>query len=424
MVKELGGKKWAILLAGAAVILAPAYLRVNWLFQPVSFDLLFWLLATFFIFKLLQTENQGYWLALGLVWGLGFLNKYSIAFLAWGFFLAVICTPKRKLLLSKYFFYHLLIGFVLILPNLIWQYNHNWPVIFHMQNLQRTQLVNVQMIDFLLAQPLMILPAVPLLICGLIYLLVYRETSSLRALAYTFVIVIMTLLLLHGKPYYTLGVYFILIAAGAVYLEKITATGNVLIKPAILILMVLIVLPGLPFSLPVFSFDKMVAYGQESKKFGLGHFLYWEDGHAHNLPQDYADMTGWQELAGIVISTYLNLNETEKAECAIYGENYGQAGSVKYFGARAGLRLEPVSFSDNFLFWAPDTLTARIFIYINDDTSGISAYFGSIQETGRITSPYARESSLPVYLCRFPRYDFKEFYQNKVRRLKSNFYRR
>jgi hypothetical protein len=133
-------------------------------------------------------------------------------------------------------------------------------------------------------------------------------------------------------------------------------------------------------------------------------------------------MTGWQELAGIVSSTYHDLDASEKAECIIYGENYGQAGSVKYFGKKTGLP-EPVSFSDNFLFWAPDTLTARILIYINDDTSGISAYFGSIQQMGRITNLYARESGLPVYLCRYPRNDFKEFYQNKVRRLKSNFHR-
>ena len=269
------------------------------------------------------------------------------------------------------------------------------------------------------------MPAAPLWIYGLIYLLVHREARSLRVLAYTFLIVLITLMLLHGKPYYTLGVYFILIAAGAVYIEKITATRNILIKPVILIFMVLIVLPGLPYSLPVLSFDKMQKYGQESKKFGLGQFLYWEDGHEHSLPQDYADMTGWQELAGIVIGTYNDLDEAEKAECIIYGENYGQAGAVKYFGKKAGLRhwLEPVSFSDNFLFWAPDTLTARILIYINDDTSGISAYFGAIQEMGRITNRYARESGLPVYLCRFPRYDFKEFYEKKVRRLKGNFYR-
>ncbi len=419
-VKELGGKKWAILLAGSAIILSPAYLRVNWLFQPVSFDLLFWLLATFFILKLVQTENPRYWLVLGLIWGLGFLNKYSIAFLAWGFFLAIIFTTKRKLILSKYFFYHLLIGFALVLPNLIWQYNHNWPVVFHMQNLQRTQLVNVQMIDFLVAQPLMILPAVPLWICGLIYLLAYRETKSLRVLAYTFVIVMITLMLLHGKAYYTLGIYFVLISSGAVFIEKITSTRHIIIKPAILILMVLIILPVLPFSLPVYSFDKMVIYGQESKKFSLDQFLYWEDGRQHSLPQDYADMTGWKELAEIAISVYQNLSAAEKTECTIWGENYGQAGSVKYFGKKAGLP-EPVSFSDNFLFWAPDTISTRILIYINDDTSEISQYFGMIQEMGRITNPYARESELPVYLCRYPRHDFHQVFHEKVRRLKSVF---
>jgi hypothetical protein len=62
----------------------------------------------------------------------------------------------------------------------------------------------------------------------------------------------------------------------------------------------------------------MVEYGQDSKKFGLGQFLYWEDGRAHSLPQDYADMTGWQELAGIVSSTYHELDASETN--AIYGK--------------------------------------------------------------------------------------------------------
>jgi hypothetical protein len=420
LVKELGGKKWAIILAGAAVILSPAYLRVNWLFQPVSLDLLFWLLGTFFILKLVRTDNSKYWLVLGMIWGLGMLNKYSMVFLAWGFFMAIICTEKRKLILSKYFAYHFLIAFIIILPNLIWQYDHNWPVIFHMQNLQRTQLVNVQMTDFLLAQPLMILPATPVWICGLIYLLVNRETKSLRTLAFTFAFVLLTLMLLHGKAYYTLGIYFVLIAAGGVFLEKITAARHILIRPALLILMILVVLPGLPFSLPVYSLDKMVPYGKGAKQFGLEQFLYWEDGQPHSLPQDYADMTGWTELAGLTISIYQNLDTTEKKECVIYGENYGQAGAVKYFGKKSGLP-EPISFSDNFLFWAPDTLTARIVIYINDDTSGVSAYFGQVQEMGRITNPYARESGLPVYLCRYPRADFERFYRGNVRKLKSTF---
>jgi hypothetical protein len=422
MVKEMGGKKWAIVMAGGAVILSPAYLRVNWLFQPVSFDLLFWLLATFFILKLVQTENQKYWLILGLIWGLGFLNKYSIAFLALGFLVALTISEKRKLLNSRYFIWQLLIGFVLVLPNLLWQYYHNWPVVFHMQNLQRTQLVNVRFTEFLLAQPLMTLPAAPVWISGLIYLLVHKETKALRVLVYTFAIVLLVIMLLHGKAYYTLGLYFILIAAGAVFIEKSTAHKYRSFKPALLILMTLILIPGLPYSLPVLSLEKMVEYCRKSGKFGLEGFLRWEDGRLHSLPQDYADMTGWKELAHIVISNYQNLNPEEKAQCFIYGENYGQAGAVKYYAKNAGLP-EPVSFSDNFLFWAPDTITLQTLIYINYDTSGISRYFTSIKEVGRIINLYARESGLPVYLCRYPRNGFELFYQEKTRQLKSTFYR-
>jgi len=406
------------------VILSPAYLRINWLFQPVSFDLVFWLLATFFILKLVQTENPMYWLILGLIWGLGFLNKYSMAFLAFAFLLAIILTEKRKLILSWYFLLHLLIGFLIILPNLIWQFNHNWPVVFHMQNLRRTQLVNVQITDFLLAQPLMTLPAAPLWICGLLYFLFSKTARMLRVLGITFLIVLVMFMLLQGKPYYTLGIYFILIAGGGVWIEKFAVKRNVsFVKPVLLVLMVLILLPGVPFSLPVLSFDQMAIYGQESGKFGLEGFLRWEDGQLHPLPQDYADMTGWEELGEIVSTTYQNLSKEERDKCAIYGENYGQAGAVKYFGKKAGLP-EPVSFSDNFLFWAPDSVVMSILIYINDDTTDIAYYFGTVQEMGHIKSPLARESGLPVYLCRGPRNDFEQFYKDKVNNLKSNFNRR
>jgi hypothetical protein len=422
LVLEMNGKNWAIVLAGAGIILSPAYLRVNGLFQPVSFDLLFWLLATFIMFKLVQTENPKYWLALGLVWSFGFLNKYSIAFLALGFFLALAASDQRRLLVSRYFFYHLFIGFILIVPNLLWQYDHNWPVLFHMQNLQRTQLMNVRLADFLLAQPLMTLPAAPLWIAGLYYFLVKKEGHSWRVFAYTFFVVLIILTVLHGKSYYTLGLYFVLIAGGAVQIEKITSRRYRLMKPGLLLLMLLILIPGLPYSLPVLSFREMAVYGRYSAPYGLSGFLRWEDGNLHDLPQDYADMAGWRELAQIVISTYQNLNAAAKEKCFIYGENYGQAGAVKYYGKKAGLP-EPISFGDNFLFWAPDTADIQTLIYIGNNNSGIVPYFASVEEVGRITNLYARESGLPVFLCQNPRNGFTQFYQNKSKELKKNFYR-
>jgi len=125
MAKNLGGGKWAIALACAAFIVSPSFLRSNTLFMPVSFDQFYWLLCAYFILKLIQTQNPKFWIHLGLTAGLGFLNKYAIAFLILAFIFALLLTPQRKLFLSKYFVLGLLFGVLITLPNLVWQFNHN-----------------------------------------------------------------------------------------------------------------------------------------------------------------------------------------------------------------------------------------------------------------------------------------------------------
>jgi hypothetical protein len=40
---------------------------------------------------------------------------------------------------------------------------------------------------------------------------------------------------------------------------------------------------------------------------------------------------------------------------------------------------------------------------------------------GEITNPHARESGLPVFLCRHPNEELAEFYQERVGLLKSRY---
>jgi 4-amino-4-deoxy-L-arabinose transferase-like glycosyltransferase len=421
IVKELGGKMWTLAIAGLAFILSPAFLRSNTLFQPVSFDQFFWLLSGYIAVKLVQTQNPKYWIHLSVVWGLAFLNKYAIVFFALAFFVALALTPDRKLFLSKYFLIGLLLGFLIILPNLIWQYNHNWPVVAHVAELRRTQLVNVRVSDFMLLQFLMNLHALLVWLFGLVFLLFLKDGRQFRVLGLTYVAVLVILILLSGKHYYTLGMYTILFAAGGVAMERLFVRKAGFLKPAILALMILIALPVIPYSLPVLPMDQMAVYAQESKKFGLAAALMWEDGRIHSLPQDYADMTGWQELAEIVIKTYNGLSEEEKSRCAIYAENYGQAGAIKYYGRKHGLP-EPVCFNETFVLWAPDSTSITTLIYVNHELGeDIQHLFSEIQQVGEITNPHARESGLPVFLCRHPNEELAEFYQERVGLLKSRY---
>ncbi len=422
MVRELGGKLWAILLSCTAFILSPAFLRSNTLFQPVSFDEFFWFLSTYVMLKLLNSRNPVYWIHLCIVWALAFWMKYNIVFLTFSFCLALLISKDRQLFRSKYLIYGLSLAFVIVLPNLIWQYAHRFPVIFHMTSLRETQLVNVRLVDFIVSQILMNFPGIALWLSGLIFLLFFKDAERFRALGYTYLIVMLIFIVLQGKGYYALGIYPLLFAFGGFSLERYLQGCVRLLKPGLLVLMILITIPLLPYSLPIYSMDRMIIYGQESVKYGAESALRWEDGEIHSLPQDYADMVGWKELGDVVISAYQSLSDSEKADCMIYAENYGEAGAIAYYGKRHGLP-EPVCFSESFLFWAPDSVDLKTFIYVNDDTADVSHYFISVKQVGSITNIHSRESGLPVFICRTPRNGFKDFYAEEVKRLKDRFRR-
>jgi uncharacterized membrane protein len=420
IVRELGGGTWSIILACLAYLVSPAFLRSNTLFQPVTFDIFFWTLGTWAMIRLLRSEDRRWWLVLGIIFGFGFLNKYSIVFPALSFVLALSFTKQRFLFFSRWLFWGALAALIIILPNLLWQYNHNWPVVHHMTQLENGQLTHVKLSDFLVMQLFMILPAIPLFFAGLFYGLFDKSTNKLRAMGWTYIVLLILLISLSGKPYYTLGIYPVFFAFGAVAIVRFTEDAFKWIRPALAGLMILILLPILPMSLPVLSYPDMIRYDQAISKWGMKDVLRWEDGSIHPLPQDYADMTGWHELAEVIDSTWHTISPNEQKTTRIYAENYGQAGAIHYYNKKKQMP-EPISFSDSFLFWAPDSIAGTTLIYVNNETAGIRKLYKEITLAGKITNPYAREHGMQVYLCRKPFNSFTKFYADKVDSLKAEY---
>ncbi len=422
IVRELGGRSWSIILACLAYLVSPAFLRSNSLFQPVSFDSFFWLLATWAMVRLLRTEDQRWWLVLGIIFGFGFLNKYSIVFPALSFVVGLSLTKQRLLFRSRWLFYGAVAGLIIILPNLLWQFNHNWPVVHHMTQLRDSQLIHVRLSDFLVMQAFMILPAVPVFLAGIFYVLLDKSANRFRAIGFTYFILLILLIMLSGKSYYTLGIYPVFFAFGGVAITRYTGGKLQWSRSALALFMILVTLPAVPMSLPVLPYPGMIRYDKAVVKMGMDDLLRWEDGTVHPLPQDYADMTGWKELADVVDSTWHSLSPEEQRETYIYAENYGEAGAIRYFNRHKRIP-EPISFNGSFLFWAPDSFQGTTLIYVNDDTSDIRNQFHEVTLAGRITNPYAREHGMQVYLCRKPVPGFAKFYADKVKRLRAEFER-
>ncbi len=410
LVKELGGSEYSRILAAAGIIISIFGLRTFLMFQPVYIDLILWTLIFYLIVKYINTTKGKYLVFLGVAIGFALMNKYLVGILLVSFLIIVPFTRYKGLFRDMNFWYGIIACFLIFLPNIIWQIVNRLPVINHFSELRETQLVNVDRVAFLTEQLVIPGAASVLTIAGLISLLFGRRAGKYRFLGFVIISVVIILMLLKGKSYYTQGIFPLLIAAGAV------SWGNILLKTwsRILLLLILAVMtvPVIPIGIPVFKVEGLVKYFKViGEKYGMDFVCRFEDNSIHSLPQDYADMLGWEELTGIVKEGWILI--PDKRAAFIYCENYGQAGAVTVIGKKYGLP-EAVCFSESFRYWFPKEFNPDIksAIYVNNELGeDVSTIFREIRKIGSITNPHAREFGTTVWLLQDPSDSFNSFWK-------------
>ncbi|MFK8104919.1 MAG: glycosyltransferase family 39 protein [Saprospiraceae bacterium] len=418
LVKSLGGKKWAIILACGSLLLSPALLGTNTLFQPVSFNQFSWFVCAYFLVKIIQTENPRYWYALGISIGLAWLTKYSIAFYGLGLGIAFLISPQRKWLTTRYPYLALAIALVIAAPNLFWQYEHNWPVFAHMAELQASQLVHVQWGDFLLNQLQFHFSFSLIWLAGLIGLFKIKALQPYRLVGLGFLLTILLIGWLGGKAYYTLGAFTILFAFGGLALEYWLQSNWSRIT--LFAAMTILVLPSLPYALPLLKIEQMKKYcAYMADNYGLSSRLRWEDGKYYELPQDFADMNGWEELSERLAKVYHALPAEKQRRCMIYGSSYGHACSVNYYRHKYNLP-EVYSFSSSCLMWLPNEIDFDTQIMIADEPIETSSWFNTIILKDSIQNPYARDPGY-IYYREDPKVDLKQRWKEVVAEEKKTF---
>lgn len=396
-VEALGGSLIACCLAATAIV-ASMLLRINMLFQPNSVDVLAWTTVYFGLIKYLKTEKNGWLYFTAACLALGFLNKYNIVFLAAGIGAALLLTPQRKIFWNKHFWRAALLALVVVAPNLWWQYNHHFPVVWHMRELSSTQLVNVKTSQFLLEQVLFFFGGFYLIVAALIALVRSAAFTHLRFVLYSFFIVLGLFVALHAKGYYAVGLYPTLLAIGAAYVGKGIAQSQYKSwwLPALMALNVILFLPPFFAVFPVLPPQQAAAESSRFKAFGL---LTWEDGKEHHLPQDFADMLGWQELAQKVDALYNKVGD--KNTLLVLCDNYGQTGAINYYSKNKNINA--VSFNADYLQWFPVEKNIKSIISVCDKDEapvepGEIKLFSSITLMDSINNPLAREYGTKIYL--------------------------
>lgn len=402
--KALKGKTFALILSALSIIFSDL-LHINTLFQPNSFDILCWT-VTFYWLLLYIRENKNKWLfAISLTLAIGFLNKYNIGFLIAGLLPAIALTKHRIIFKSESFYVAVILFMVIILPNIIWQLQHNFPVFTHMEELVSTQLIYYSRIEFLIKQLIEFAPAFFVIIFAFIGLIIYKPFILYRPILYTYIIVIILYLLLQGKAYYALGLYPVLISLGSVYIEHLTASKARYYFRYTAVSFIMII--GITFffiSCPIFSLDKMMSNKSLLSIYEATGQTTFNFGKQIPIQDDYASMTGWRELAELVNSIYSNLPEKVKNNTFIFCDNYGEAGAINYY-------LNPIpragSFHADYINWFPDDKhIVKSLIYVKRwngecDMEMLSfpfLPFSNITYVGSVRNNISKEYNTSVYL--------------------------
>jgi hypothetical protein len=307
-----------------------------------------------------------------------------------------------------------------MMPNIVWQVSHKFPVATHMSELYRIQLVHVSKMTFLLEQIMMNFTSVLIWLIGLIGLLFFKSEKRYRVFAWIYLLVVLLFLFSKGKSYYTLGVYPMLFAFGGYVLEKHLAGKKNFAGYLVVVYSILSSIYFIPLGLPVLPQEQMGKYCETFSRHISPAPMRNEQNEYYPIPQDYMDMTGWKELAGLASVAYNQLDSLQKKQCIIFANNYGQAGALDFYGKEYNLP-SPVSLNDSYLFWAPDSVTATNFIVTDRQLGSIPELFNKYSEVGMIENKYFRENGLKVYLCQDPKPLFGDFFKKKVRENKEKY---
>ena len=415
IIQKLGGGMFAIFLVFLPFIFG-VYLRLFFLFQPNTPEVFFWTMIAYSVLRYIQTEKNKYLYILGICVGLGMLSKYSVAIFLVSMLAGLLLTRQRKIFANKHLYYAGIIALLLFLPTILWEYNHHFPIVVHMKELTRTQLQYVSPKSFLIDQLLMNLPCVFTWLAGLYFAAFSFKGKKYRAFGWAYLFVIIILVVLHGKNYYALGVYPVLLAFGAYHLEKFSERRVKMWRYVFVLIPFLLGIVFIPISLPVAKPQALARYYQvmHIEKTGV---LKWEDLRNHPLPQDFADMLGWEEMAQKMAKAYSSLDSNEKANTFLFCDNYGEAGAVNYYRHKYNL---PEVYSDNgsFLYWMPRNVHLENLILITDDHEEMQhpfiKDFKSAVVTDSVTNIYARERGSLIIVFKGANEAFNKMFREKI----------
>jgi hypothetical protein len=397
IVRTLGGGRFATMTAALCVLVAPVYLAIFGYYSMNSFDATLWTLALYLFVRILELDEAQLWPWLGLVLGLGLLNKLSVLWLGLGLAAGLVLTPARRLLLTRGPWIAATIAFVVAAPHVYWQIANGWPTAEFIRNATSQKMKATSPLAFLVAQIQNQHPfTAPVWLLGLAFAL-FGPRRRVRPVAIVYLSVF-ALLVVNAKSraVYLAAAYPALYACGSTWIESLTARARWL-RPVALCVITVGGLVTAPLVVPVLSPGKYVAHAawlgvapstEENKTLGA-------------LPQFMADRYGWPELVARVSDAAATLSADERRSAAVFASNYGQAGALETLGGDRVPRV--LSGHNNYWFWGPGGDADPLLVVASPEARPrLDALCASVEDRGSVGCRYCMpyESETHVYVCR------------------------
>ena len=409
LAREMGGGRYAQILAALAAALAPIYLGLCGFLSMNAFDLALWAALWFVLARILRTGSTRLWLLFGLLAGVGLQNKISVLFLGFGVVVGLALSRRLNALLSRPLWAGGALAGLVFLPHLVWQWRYGWPTIEFMANATREKNVAMPAAAFMAEQVTYMNPlALPLWTAGLGALLLLPRLRAFRPMGWAYVAVLAVMLSTAAKPYYLAPAYIALLAAGAAAFEALprSSVGTV-VRASMLVLVAAGGIVSAPLAKPLLAPE---AYLRYVEAIGLAPRSIERHEQAR-LPQHFADMHGWPELAANVAKVFDALPAADRARACIFAQNYGQAGAIDVLGAPLGLP-RAISGHNSYFLWGPRGCTGEVVIALGGDRKDHEEAFTSVEEAAVHTCtdcmPY--ENNLPIYVLRGARIPLAEIW--------------
>lgn len=397
--RELGGKRFATVLACGAWLLTPVVNSNATRYSMNPLEPLFWMGCVYLLIRADRRQRPQLLVYCGVLLGLGLENKHSTVFFIGALTVGLLLTRNRQIFRTRYFWIAVALAAVIAPPNFIWQATHGFPTWVDLNNVRREH-KNVELppLKFMYQQfdtndPINSLVWIP----GLLWLLFARDGKRYRYLGLTFAVFFLFMMKMHAKDYYVTPIYPMLFAAGAVFWQQATERRALRwVRGALPMVVFLMGLITLPITLPILPVEKIIPYRE---MLGLK-MSKSEANQSGPLPQFFGDQFGWREMVATVAQVYYALPPDERAHAVVLAGNYGEAGSIDFFGPQYGLPAS-ISAHQNYYYWGyRDHTSDDTFILLQWPREGAEHACRSYEEGPTLDPKWAMaEEHYTIWIC-------------------------